>query len=126
MSRVYKSAKALIAEHGLDPEKIKGTGKGGAVTKGDVERAVAGRSKPKGKGKPKKGRRTRSGAKKVPSQQDLIRDGLVRRLSRDEIVEAVLKVHPDSKITPGWVGWTIGNERRRETAWWKENRDRLA
>lgn len=90
------------------------------MTKADVQRVLDRSGDTKGLGEGKKGRRTRSGSQKVPSQQDLIRDGLVKGLSRPEIVEAVLKVHPDSKITSGWVGWTIGNERRRKTAWWKK------
>lgn len=39
--KIYTSAKGLIDEHGLDPEAIEGTGKDGAVTKGDVERYLA-------------------------------------------------------------------------------------
>ena len=40
MTRIYSSAKTLIATHGLDPEKIEGTGTGGAITKKDAQTAI--------------------------------------------------------------------------------------
>lgn len=60
-----------------------------------------------------------------PSQQDLIRAGLVEGLSNPEIRDRVLEVYPDSKMKPEHVSWTIGNERRNETEWWETHKERL-
>lgn len=60
-----------------------------------------------------------------PSAQQIIRTGLVAGPSDEEIREAVLEVHPDSKIEPGWVAWTIRNGRRNETEWCEAHKERL-
>lgn len=110
-TRIYKSAKALINEHDLDPEKIPGSGSGGAITKADVETYLE-EIEDDGSGS--------------LSQQDIIRAGLEKGLSNAEIVENVREAFPDSEIEPGWVSWTIGNERRRETEWWQEFGEKVA
>jgi len=101
--RIYKGAQALIDEHGLDSEKISGTGSNGAVTKSDVEAYLV---------------ELENDSK--PSAQAIIRAGLEQDLSNAEIIQTVKEAYPDSNIKPGWVAWTIGNERRRETDWWKQ------
>ena len=118
MTRIYASAKTLIAEHGLDPEKIKGMGTGGAITKMDVEKAIKAGAGTKVRGNRKKGQKGRSRRREGrPSQHDIIREGLVHGLSNAEIVEAVLRVHRKSKVKPEDVSWTQGNERRKGSAW---------
>lgn len=106
--RIYESARALAEERGVDPDAVEGTGKGGAVTKADVERYIE------------------SGAASPPSQQEITRRGLAAGLTNEEIVAEILEVHPDSKVKPSHVAWTIGNERRRGTAWWREHGPAIA
>jgi len=103
MTRIYEAAQELINEYGIDPKKISGTGSGGAITKDDVEKYL-------------EALETAS----LPSQQDIIRAGLEKGLSNAEIVVNVKELYPDSQIRNGWIAWTIGNERRRETGWWEK------
>jgi hypothetical protein len=76
-----------------------------------------------------KGKRATKGKEKVPSAQDLIRAGLAAGETNEEIRDRVLKVHPDSKIQKnptGWVGWTIGQERKKGSPWWQEHGKKVA
>jgi len=130
-ARVYKSAQALIDEHGLNPEQIEGTGSKGAVTKGDVEDYLASQTKKQPKVKrAKKAKKGKAPKKaKKPSAQDLIHAGLEAGKSNDEIEADVLEQIPDCKIAghaASWVGWTIGNERRKGSDWWKEHGPAIA
>ncbi|HKK09041.1 MAG TPA: E3 binding domain-containing protein [Gemmatimonadota bacterium] len=109
--RIYKSAQKVIDAYGadaIDLDAIEGTGKDGAITKADVEAFLA--DPPKDA--------------KTPTAQDIIRAGLARGHDNATIEAAVLEVHPDSKIRDhgaGWVGWTIGNERRKNSDWWQKH-----
>lgn len=64
-------------------------------------------------------------ADELPSQQDLIRVGLLEGLTNPEIRDRMLEVYPDSAMKPEHVSWTIGNERRNETDWWETHKERL-
>lgn len=104
MARIYKAAAALIAEAGLTDEQvgqIEGTGAKGAIGTEDVRAFLA------------------KGSKSL-TQQDIIRDGLMKGRTPDEIVEDVLKVFPDSKIKKAHISWTKGNEKRKDSDWWKQ------
>lgn len=107
-TRIYQSAQKLINEHDLDPARIDGSGSGGAITKADVEAHLA------------------SDLDELPSKEDLIRRGLAEGMTNDEIGELVRTIHgEETKWDAGRVSWTIGNERRTHTDWWKAHGPRV-
>lgn len=62
-----------------------------------------------------------------PSQQDIIRDGLARGLSNEEIAKAVRGIYPDSAVKPSHVSWTIQHERNKDRPdWFLRHRGALA
>ncbi len=65
------AAERLMAEHGVRPEEVRGTGLGGRITKEDVERAARAKETPRPPEAPK--------AIPLPSLPDLSRFGPVRR-----------------------------------------------
>lgn len=112
MGRIYRSAKKLARRSGMDEDELQdlveqgvleGSGKGGAVTKEDLQEYLEG-SQDHG-----------------PSKEDLIRRGLAEGRTNEEIGELVHEVLGDDvPWQNGFVSWTIGNERRNETDWWMD------
>lgn len=85
---VMPSARRMMAQHGVQPEDVEGTGKGGRVTKGDVARAVATRTAPAPE--PKAGDLQLSDRSEEAVPMSPIRQQIARRLVEAQHTAALL------------------------------------
>jgi len=79
--QVMPSARRLMAEHGLGPADVRGTGPGGRVLKEDVLRHLDGKTAKRARGEPAPGVGERR-------QEEAVRMTLIRRRIAERLVEA--------------------------------------